>query len=81
MKKNLITIWLMATAIWLMSFSPGIGAEVEYIYDNLNRIKYVIYDGQTKITYNHDFVGNRKSEITDTDGDGIADNQDPDPTQ
>jgi hypothetical protein len=84
MNKIIVTILLLLATFSLSKTARSIAGEVEYIYDNLNRVADVIYDGQAKISYSHDDVGNRETAITDTDGDGVADDLDPfpdDPTQ
>ena len=73
----------MVSLLATLSLSPvsqTSAGEVEYIYDDLNRVKDIIYDGRTKLSYTYDHVGNRQAEVTDTDGDGIADHLDPFPT-
>jgi|GEM_PF-3175906 PKD repeat protein len=43
--------------------SSSIAGNVEYIYDDMNRLKTVIYgDDKTRMDYSYDEVGNRESE-------------------
>lgn len=76
MKRIIVIILLLLAGFCLANTSQSIAAEVEYVYDDLNRVTDVIYDGQAKITYTHDNVGNRETETTDTDSDGFPDDLD-----
>ena len=57
MKRRILSI---IAILFLVSISiPALAGTVEYTYDELNRIKTVIYEDGTTIVYDYDDVGNR----------------------
>ena len=57
MKRRILSIMAI---LFLVSISiPALAETVEYTYDELNRVKTVIYEDGTTIEYDYDEVGNR----------------------
>lgn len=70
------TFIYFAAAIFILLFALSSFAEnVDYVYDDLNRLKSIAYDDGTMIVYLYDEVGNRLSATTeiDSDLDGMPD--------
>ncbi|MBU0481183.1 MAG: hypothetical protein KKG47_08785 [Proteobacteria bacterium] len=82
MKKTTLIISMLLMAWCLSNTAHAVTDEVEYVYDDLNRISKVIYGdpalAKAEINYQHDMVNNRLVEYADTDGDGAPDDVDPD---
>lgn len=76
MKRRILSIMAI---LFLVSISiPALAGTVEYTYDELNRVKSVIYEDGTTIEYDYDEVGNRtiRQVYSDTapSADFVADN-------
>lgn len=86
MSKEFLKL-ICITLIFLFSFAPCISAfaeNVDYIYDDLNRLKRVEYGNGRTIEYTYDEVGNRTQKTVnavgpaayDSDGDHDVDGKD-----
>lgn len=63
--RALTVLILIILIIPIASFAEN----MNYVYDNLNRLKSIEYGNGTMIVYPYDEVGNRLSSITDIDSD------------